>query len=298
MTKTSGQLQTGSYAVTTVYTMPWTKKVNSNSTTTKKKSDKKVVYEIFEQCSELTTDQYWISIFKACAREKFPRGFQYSNGLLIHRRGTRTTRVEIPNTAAEAYSTAVSFFKSAGGLMSVTDRKRVQKEEEEKILESISSAELKWTDIKIERVKEVLLIDYIADLVRTRNYNNDQKNELTTTIKIGFMLKYFGTKNVIMEQGRIVNIEGLLYDNDNDSYYIDPKLTTKRPTRKVIGLGLEKSKPKEKLTPIILWEKYLENLEKKMSTKQSHFNVINSYSSSDKTSYSDEFASPGYTSSL
>ena len=112
------------------------------------------------------------------------------------------------------------------------------------------------------------------------------------------MLKYFGTKNVIMSQGRIVNIDGLLYDNDSDSYYIDPKLTTKRPTRKVVGLGLEKSKPKEKLTPIILWEKYLENLEKKMSTKQSHFNVINSYSSSDKTSYSDEFASPGYTSSL
>ena len=300
MANTNGQLQTGSYAVTTVYSMPWTKKVSKTTTTTtsRKKNERKVVNEIFEKCAEISKDKYWIDIFKGCARERFPRGFQYQNGLLIHRKGNKTVRIEIPNSPAEASSICTNFFKNTAGLMSITDRKRLQKEEEERLLESIINREITWKDIKTERVKELLICDYISDLCKTRNYDTENRKELTTIIKRGFMLKYFTSKNIVMEHNRIIDIEGLIFNEKENMYYIDSKLKNKKIGRSVKGLGMEKRKEKNKGSPIVLWEKYLDNLEKKIHGKVSNFNVIHSSSSLDNSSNgSYDLTSADYTTS-
>lgn len=276
-------MKTGSYAVTTVYSMPWTKKVAPVDKTKKKKVGKKVVHELFEKCAELTKDQYWISILNDCAREKFPRGFQYKNGLMIHRRGNRCVRKEIPETPAEAFQVTIEFFKSAGGLMSNTDRKRLQREEEERLIESYSKREITWKDIKIERVKESLISDYISDISNKRSLTADQKKSLTTVIKMGFMIKYFSSKNIIMSGGKITEIRGLIFENGN--FKIDHKSVTKKTSRKTIGLGIEKTPQKHKLTPMIYWEKYLENVEKKKTGKKPSSNDI-------EASYSGDIPSP------
>ena len=109
MSKSSNQINTGSYAVTTVYSVPWSKKTPTTSKVKRKRPEKKVVNEIFEECSKITTDPYWISIFKDCARDKFPRGFSYKNGLITHRRGNKINRVTIPNFPTEAYSVAIEY---------------------------------------------------------------------------------------------------------------------------------------------------------------------------------------------
>ena len=295
----NGQLQTGSYAVTTVYSMPWTKKVSKTTTTsTRKRVEKQIVHEIFEKCSELTKDKYWVDIFKGCAREKFPRGFQYQNGLLIHRKGTKVVRMPIPNTPVEAYSICTNFFKNTAGLMSTSDRKRLQKEEEERLIENMINREITWKDIKTERVKELLICDYISDIVKKRGYKTEQKKELTTIIKRGFMLKYFSSKNIIMEHNKIKEIQGLLFDEKENMYYVDPKLKTKKISRNVKGLGLAKSIEKDRTSPIVLWEKYLDNLEKKIHGKPTnHFNVIHSSSIDIDNSGSYDISSPGYTTS-
>jgi hypothetical protein len=271
MTGTNSQIKTGSYAVTTVYSMPWTKKENTTVKTVKKRVEKKVVHEIFEKCSELTDDEYWVSVFKSCAREKFPRGFQYKNGMLIHRKGSKTIRVLIPDSVSEALSASISFFKSAGGLMSVTDKKKLQKEEENRLLEQTSSEEITWKDIKIERIKEVLISEFISDLSIKNGLDENQKKELSTVIKVGFILKCFGSKNIIMDKGKIIEIQGLT--RSETKFTIDPVLL-KSIGRKVKGLGIESSHIKTKTSPIILWEKYLDNLEKKRNTKGSNFNII------------------------
>jgi len=263
---TDNQIKTGSYAVTTVYSMPWTKKETSTIKTKRKKTEKKVVNEVFEKCSDLTDDEYWISIFKSCARDKFPRGFQYKNGLMTHRRGNKITRVEIPNNPTDAFYASINFFKSAAGLMSQADKKRLQKEQEEKMLDEAISSEIAWKDIKIERVKELLISEYITELTIKNKLSDCEKDELTTTIKIGFMLKYFAAKNIIMEKGRIVDIQGLV--KTENGYEIDSKLVTKMGGRKIKGLGIERSMIKIKNSPIMLWEKYLDNLEKKITGKK------------------------------
>ena len=134
MSHDNAQIKTGSYAITTVYSMPWMKKKSTTTKNNRTRKEKKVVHEIFDQCSELTEDQYWVSVLRDCARDKFPRGFSYKNGMLIHRRGNKLNRILIPNSPSEAFSICLSFFKSSAGLMSVTDRKKNAKRRREKIV--------------------------------------------------------------------------------------------------------------------------------------------------------------------
>lgn len=275
MSHANGQIKTGSYAVTTVYSMPWSKKPTTAAKTTRKRVEKKVVHKIFEKCSELTKDQYWVSIFRECARDKFPRGFSYKNGLITHRRGNKINRVLIPNSPHEASSICLSFFKASAGLMSATDRKRIQKEEEGRLLEIMNERELSWKDIKAEKVKELLISEYVTELAHKLEFNIEQKKELLTTVKSGFMLKYFTSKNITMIDGRISNISGLIYDTGNNRYSIDSKLTNKRPGRKVKGLGIERVYKKPKVSFTANWEKYLLNLEKKNNIRSSNnFHII------------------------
>jgi len=292
MSNVNTQIKTGSYAVTTVYSMPWNKKKKTNTKLSQKKRDKKIIHEIFERCAEMTNDQYWVSIFKACARDKFPRGFQFKNGLLIHRRGNKTTRVMIPETTVEALSQCISFFKNASGIMSSSDRKRIQKQQEGRILEELNSLDIKWKDIKADRVKELLISEYISDLARINGFDSEQKKELITTVKKGFMLKYFQSKHITMENGKISYIKGLIYNKESKEFHIDPQLKLKNPGRKIKGLGIERVPNKPRGTPMELWEKYLINLEKKIKGKRArNFQVIDS-TSSGSNSYSSDYSSP------
>lgn len=286
MSQSSSQIKTGSYAVATVYSMPWTRKKNSNTDTVKKKPGKQVIYPIFEECSKLTRDNYWISIFQTCARGKFPRGFQYKNGLLIHRRGNKTNRILIPDVPVEAMSISIAFFKEQAGIMSNIDRKRLEEEQKERILQDITTKELTWKDIKGERIKEILIDLYVSELSKKHNYTKDQKDEFLTTVKKGFMLKCFATKHITMKNGKISNIEGLIYNQEENSYYIDPRLVSNKKRRKVIGLGLDEDETKYKNTPILLWEKYLDTLEKKQRKNKKIFRIIEKSRSS--SSYSGE----------
>ena len=290
MSNANHRINTGSYAVTTVYSMPWSKKPAAAPKTKRKRAEKKVVHKIFEKCSELTTDKYWISIFRDCARDKFPRGFSYKNGMIVHRRGNKTNRVLIPNSTHDALSISINFFKASAGLMSTNDRRSLQKEEEDRILEAMSQKELTWKDIKAEKVKEVLISEFVTELATKMEFDVAAKRELVTTVKSAFMLKYFTSKNITMVDGKIREIAGLIYDKTNERYYIDPRLTTKRPGRKVKGLGIERVPKKLKVSFMNNWEKYLQNLDKRGSSPGGNFQVFGSKSSS--TSYSGEYSTP------
>lgn len=291
MSNVNNHAQAGSYAVSTVYSMPWTKK-KPKEQVQKKKPDKKIVHDIFEECAEISNDPYWVSVFKESARERLPRGFSYKNGMLIHKRGSKTKRIMLSGSIEDIYDTCIDFFKANAGLMSKEDRKRVQKEEEEKLLEQTSIADMVWKDIKIERVKDLLISEFISNIADSSEMTISEKRELTTTIKRGFILKYFTSKNIIMENGKIVEIDGLIYDESLGEYVIDDRLKGKRPSRRVKGLGLdEEEESKPKISFMAMWEKYLDNMDKKSKVKTSHSFQDNSKSiSSNSDIYSQDYS--------
>lgn len=238
----------------------------------KKKTLKTIIYPIFEKCSELTEDKFWQSIFMDCAYGKFPRGYNFKNNLLTYRKANKMNRLEVNDIPYEVFTSIIDFLQKTSGIMSVEDRKRLEKKNEENIY--VNQNSVTWKDIKTEKMKDIMICEFITDVAEKMNMNEEEKNDLTTTIKKGFILKYFTSNNIIMFEGRISEIEGLFYNEKTKLYEIDSSYIYKRPGRKIHGLGIEKYDKKPEIDFLDTWAKYLENLENKRCKK------ISSYSSS------------------
>lgn len=272
----------GGYSISLSLDFPWKKndKVKAVEPKKKKKVLKPIINPIFESCSNLTDDDYWKLTFLDCARGKFPKNFIYKNGLLTHKKGNKIQRLEVPNSPIEAFNLSIEFFRNVGGLVSANDRARLQKIEEEKLLEMFNFSNTKWKDIKVEKVKEILISEFISDLCENHNFNEEEKKDLITTIKKGFMLEYFNKDNVIMEEGKIIEINGLIYNPEEKIYQIDPDYVVRKQFKGSDSLGIEKD---EEETPVInfmnIWIKYLNSLDskrlKKPKSYSSSFAVTN-----------------------
>jgi len=264
----------GSYSVSVNFSLPWNKTQASYSigeTKKRKKTLKPVIHEIFEKCSELTEDRIWISTFKECARGKFPRGFSYKNGFLLFKKGNKISRCEISQSISEILFTTKDFFYKMGGIMSAEDKKKLKEKEEEKLSEKELLKEYTWKDIKTEKLKEILINEFIKNISLELEFDQEEKNEFTTTVKKGFLLKYFNHKNVIMSDFKIIKIEGLIYNKEYREYEIDEQYINERKSKKNgTGLGIEKDEKKSEVNFLSLWEKYLDCLENKRIKKSSY----------------------------
>ena len=261
----NSKLATGSYAVTTVYSMPWlSKKSNTiHKPKTRQKKEKPILHPIYEKCSQVTQDPFWISIMRECARGKFPRCCYIKHGSIIYRRGNKTERLDVddPEDPEEVFYRTKDFFRRKVGLVSNLDKEILQKEEEEKLADKINQ-EFQWKNIKVSRVKEMLVTEYVSDLSQKCGFDEHDKDELYTLVKLGLMLKCFGKEDIEMENGKITYIHGLV-QNEDGYFEIDPAYMKKAPKNKISGLGIEKENDKPAISYIKLWQKYLESLDKK-----------------------------------
>jgi hypothetical protein len=279
----------GQYSVSIISYLPWKNETLAITPKKRKKMLKPVVNPIFEQLANLTEDVFWKTIFLDCSRCKFPRGFTFKNNVLTFKKGNKMTCLELTSNLAESFTSCINFFQSAGGIMSKKDREKIRKLEEERILEQIESdLDKNWKDIKKENLKEVLLNEFIKEISEKLNFNEKEKNELSTTIKKGIILKYFNNDNIIMEDGKIIEIEGLIYDDEKRQHDIHEDCISKK-IRKPSDLGIEKIKKTKNVVKFIdMWTKYLDNLEAKRNKKINSFSMTqnDSISKTYESSYS------------
>ncbi|GAH66581.1 unnamed protein product, partial [marine sediment metagenome] len=187
---------------------------SKKGTNKKAKKEIPVVYPIFEKCAEISNDSYWESIFKGCSINKFPRHFYYNNGLITWKRGNKVDRVLIPDKDIwEVYNITAAFFRKNEGLYSTIDRAKTKEAEELKRSEKVKK-EFQWKNIRMDRVKNLLIYEFINGLAKDYYLSDVEKDKLTTTIKLGLMLKYF--KEVEMVDGKITNIMGLIYTENGE----------------------------------------------------------------------------------
>lgn len=277
------------YTVTTSYVLPLKKKKPEEllEINKKKKTLKPTIHPVFESFAALTEDKFWVGILNDCAKGKFPKGFTFKNELLSYRKGNKTQRLELPSSIVQAFNAVINFFRTVGGMMSAEDRRQLQKIEEEKILEKMNDlTDATWKDIKTEKIKEILINEFICDLSTAAKFNEEEKKELVTTVKKGFMLKYFNANNIIMEEGRITQIDGLIYNDEEKMYEIDRRIINVRKVyRKDVGLGIDDDVTRKKQIDFLeIWEKFLEQLQNKRGKVQTSI-TYSHISESDMDSY-------------
>lgn len=275
----------GQYSVSISSFLPWKTETPVSKTKKPKKLLKPVINPIFEQLANLTEDNFWKTIFLDCSRGRFPRGFTFKNNLLKFKKGNKMTCLEITSNLVETFTSCMNFFQSAGGIMSKEDREKIKKMEEERILEQIEKdTDKNWKDIKKENLKEALLNEFIKEICEDLNFNEQEKIELTTTIKKGIILKCFNNDNIIMEDGKIFEIEGLVYNDKKRQHDIHKDFLVKK-SAKSSDLGIGKTQDKNNPCFIDMWVKYLDNLENKRNKKISSFSMTQNESKTYESSY-------------
>lgn len=263
----------GGYSISLNLEFPWKKGEKGKAVETKKtkKILKPTINPIFEKCANLTDDDYWKDIFNDCAKGTFPRNFTFKNGILTHKKGNKINRLEISESPIEAFQSSLRFFQEEGGNLSDRDRKRLQMLEEEKLLELANFSNKTWKDIKTEKLRDILIAEFINNVCEKHDFDEEEKTELSTTIKKGLMLKYLDKNNIILKEGKITEIGGLKYNKETNSYEIDKKRMVKRAYRPKENLGIEREERVSGINFMIKWEKYLEALETKKLRKKTNY---------------------------
>ena len=219
----------GQYAVTASKAKPWLTApiVHTQSKTRKAKSSAIIVNPIFEECANLTSDSYWILIFNQAAIGKYPKGFTYKEGVITHKRGTKIQRLEIPTSVVDVLPACITFLGKTAGLISPKDAERNREEYDHRISNVKSIYDCTWVDIKNQELKKLLFIDYTNYLSKIHNLTDEEKRQLATMIHIGTHLGFLNDKNIDFADGKINDIDGLIFNDENRIFSIDPNLKPK-----------------------------------------------------------------------
>lgn len=227
---------------------PWQKKAEVKE---KVKVGEKIVNQIFYDCIELTDDPSWKNLLKKISLGSFPKGYGYHDGCLTYKQKKKIIRKEIPEIPVDAVDVVLNFFRSCG-LVSDADREA----EKIKLQERDTCVNMTWNDIKKKpRLKENLIQDYASRLAEEMKLDKEKKMQLFKIINTGMLLGLFDAK-VIVENGRIIQMEDIVYDENAGGFYLD---TSK------MQIKTSSTKPKKQVNLqkglfIDAFEKFLETL--------------------------------------
>jgi hypothetical protein len=233
--------------------MSQTLATNELSRNKKSKAQPVIVNPVFQECSTMTIDPFWISIFEKAAIGRYPRGFMFKNGTFTYKVKTKTYTLDIPENAEEVYKKTIDFMKKTAKLSSEIDRENDRQEIEEKT-SSVTFEQTNWGDIKKKKIKNMLLSTYISKISKIHNFDRKQTETLKMNINVGFCLGFFNKNDIIFQNGEIIEIKGLIYDQTEKNYIIDPK---RQPKAKKIAKTSE-TVEKPKLSFISLWNDFLD----------------------------------------
>jgi len=177
-----------------------------------------VKFQHFVDYADNIADPYWKNIFQMMARGGLPTNFYIdNNGTIIqYRSGTKAPKIlSIPPTN-DAPSKIIAFFNKHGGMESELDNKT----QKTKVKQSNPQS---WKEIsKCDKLKS--LDKFYIFLKSIMKLNELEFQNLKYVINLGVLKGYFDNKNIIVENGNIVKIDGLLFDNTEREFCIDSSL--------------------------------------------------------------------------
>lgn len=220
----------------------------------KKKKVAEIMYPVFESCIELVQDEYWKNVFHQFAIGKPPRGFAYRDGLLSFRaRANKLSSIVLPEDPQEACLLALDFMRTTGRLQSEEDKVKERMEVEQRQAEINALRNLQWSDIKKEKFKDMLLLQYISDLGKEYQLTTWQLEQLRMLLHVGFCIGFLSKPDVTFIEGKVISIEGVGYDQETGEFYItEDHLRHKTSRTKTAKLVSENN-----FNPIAMWEEYI-----------------------------------------
>jgi hypothetical protein len=194
---------------------------NTNKIRNSAKTRRVIEFQIFEDIKNIEKDQFWVSFFEDAAIGKFPRNLRFNNNILNYRHKNRNVEMPLQGTPLEAAAFVKAFVNENAGIISPTDIKE-KKAIDEKCLQDSANIEINnWRQIKNEKQQYILISLFVQLMGEKYELNFEEKVKLTQQIKLGLLSGYLNSTNIILENGNIIEIEGLEFIDSSREFRIN-----------------------------------------------------------------------------
>lgn len=197
--------------------------VEKKTTKTKRAKNKDIIHPSFTTMSEYCEDEFWTDIFKKCAIGTFPKDFDYKNGEMYHR---HKNRLAVYQDLRQAQQQIQGFFMEMGNIMSPQDIEMAQIEAEEKQRNADTSVDLTWSDVTTARGKEIMISRFVNRLLPAPKNHHSTRARTFDAIKNAITLGFIKTTDIILSDGQITCIKGLIFNLKTGEYEIKNSLKT------------------------------------------------------------------------
>uniref|UniRef100_A0A6C0E0I1 Uncharacterized protein n=1 Tax=viral metagenome TaxID=1070528 RepID=A0A6C0E0I1_9ZZZZ len=214
---------------------------------------KEILYPMFLECFQFTTDSFWENVFEDLAYGKTPYGTYINKNFLCcnYKNKEFSYKIEKKDPLL-LYNDVYNLLVKKLGLLSVRDKLN-KKIDFNNIEEDLKNTRKNWNNIRKKNIKDLLIENYVINMKNKYNLNVSQSRKLISTIFIGLIFKVFSVKDINYDDGVITSIDGITFEDnkvilERDIYDIE------NDYRKCILIDKQLISDN--------WEKYLNNLQK------------------------------------
>lgn len=218
---------------------------------------REIIYPFFLECCQFADDVFWQDVFEDLAYGKAPYGTFISKDFLCCGYKNKEFSYKIERGDPKIiYSDLYVLLNEKAGILS-------QKEKQQKKIlfveleKNIKKSREDWSAIRKKNIRNILYGKYVIDMKNKFNLNFKQAKELLAVILISITFKTIIPKDIKYEDGKIVDIQGIDFEEGRVIY-----------KRKICGSGtvlsrkkVEKKENKGK-SLVEDWEKYVDTLKK------------------------------------
>lgn len=177
---------------------------------------RKVVNHIFEDLRKFNDDPFWDMFLAKASRNKFPKGFEFTNLKLLYVYNMEMFHLVITSNTEQQFLT-IKEFVSQRGFFSDMDRSKML--ENQTLTDEVDQPVENWKGLG--KIQKNAAFDYAEFLIDTHRLSIDESECMKNIIRIGIASGYFNDTNIIVENSKISTITNLVWDKTNRLFRID-----------------------------------------------------------------------------
>ena len=193
---------------------------------------KEIVYPIFLECCQYTTDIFWENVFEDLSYGKTPYGTYITKDFLCcnYKDKEFSYKIEKNKDTEQLYNDIFNLLSKKLGLLSQRDKIK-KKIDFYNIEEEIKEGRKNWSSIRKKNIKDLLIEKYVIDMKNKYSLSIKQAKYLLSIIFIAMVFKVITVKDIHYENGKISHIEGIEFKKKQvivlrDIYNIETNLNS------------------------------------------------------------------------
>lgn len=194
------------------------------------------IHHIFYLCSTYTPDESWAEFFRDCSFGKFPRGIRFEDNAIKCTRKKQMFTEHLPKDPERAFEAILAVFRDRLGIKTAREKKSAAVKFER---QKEASRIIQWKDATTTASRLALVRNYVDRVGAVYSLSEEERRNLIALIEICIANKILDGERIKLQAGKIVQIEGLLFDPWTRKASIQGQFKPPVPTHVPIPLDYE-----------------------------------------------------------